>query len=60
MKVFRHFAEKAHAVSSYWAFHIALLTIVVWALRDTSNSPTPGSFHQPEHDRHILDGILPH
>ena len=32
-EIFRHFAEKAaHAVGSYWAFLIALLTIVVWAL----------------------------
>jgi len=31
-EIFRHFAEKAaHAVGSYWAFLIALLTIVVWA-----------------------------
>ena len=30
---FRHLAENAaHAVGSYWAFLIALLTIVVWAL----------------------------
>jgi low affinity Fe/Cu permease len=32
-EVFRRLAEKtAHAVGSYWAFLIALLTIVVWAL----------------------------
>ena len=32
-EIFRHLAEKAaHAVGSYWAFLIALLTIVVWAL----------------------------
>ena len=32
-EIFRHFAEKAaHAVGSYWAFLIALLTIVVWAM----------------------------
>ncbi len=32
-EIFRHFAEKAaHAVGSDWAFLIALLTIVVWAL----------------------------
>ena len=32
-EIFRHFSEKAaHAVGSYWAFLIALLTIVVWAL----------------------------
>jgi low affinity Fe/Cu permease len=32
-ELFRHLAEKAaHAVGSYWAFLIALLTIVVWAL----------------------------
>jgi low affinity Fe/Cu permease len=31
--IFRRLAEKtAHAVGSYWAFLIALLTIVVWAL----------------------------
>jgi low affinity Fe/Cu permease len=32
-ELFRRLAEKAaHAVGSYWAFLIALLTIVVWAL----------------------------
>jgi low affinity Fe/Cu permease len=32
-EIFRRLAEKsAHAVGSYWAFLIALLTIVVWAL----------------------------
>jgi len=32
-EVFRRLAEQtAHAVGSYWAFLIALLTIVVWAL----------------------------
>ena len=32
-EVFRRLAEKtAHAVGSYWAFLIALLTIVVWAV----------------------------
>ena len=32
-EVFRRLAEKtAHAVGSYWAFLIALLTIVLWAL----------------------------
>ena len=32
-ELFRHLAEyAAHAVGSYWAFLIALLTIVVWAL----------------------------
>ena len=32
-EIFRHLAEKAaHAVGSYWAFLIALLTIVVWAM----------------------------
>ena len=32
-KIFRQLAENAaHAVGSYWAFLIALLTIVVWAL----------------------------
>ena len=32
-ELFRRFAEyAAHAVGSYWAFLIALLTIVVWAL----------------------------
>ena len=32
-ELFRHLAEKAaHAVGSYWAFLIALLTIVLWAL----------------------------
>ena len=32
-ELFRHLAENAaHAVGSYWAFLIALLTIVVWAL----------------------------
>ena len=32
-EIFRHLAETAaHAVGSYWAFLIALLTIVVWAL----------------------------
>ena len=32
-EIFRRLAERtAHAVGSYWAFLIALLTIVVWAL----------------------------
>ena len=32
-ELFRRLAEKAaHAVGSYWAFLIALLTIVVWAM----------------------------
>lgn len=32
-EVFRHLAEKtAHAVGSYWAVLVALLTIVAWAL----------------------------
>jgi low affinity Fe/Cu permease len=32
-EIFRRLAEKtAHAVGSYWAFLIAPLTIVVWAL----------------------------
>ena len=32
-EIFRRLAEKAaHAVGSYWAFLLALLTIVVWAL----------------------------
>ena len=32
-ELFRRLAEKAaHAVGSYWAFLIALLTIIVWAL----------------------------
>jgi hypothetical protein len=32
-EIFRRLAEKAaHAVGSYWAFLIALLAIVVWAL----------------------------
>jgi low affinity Fe/Cu permease len=32
-ELFRHLAEyAAHAVGSYWAFLIALLTIVMWAL----------------------------
>src|SRR4030095_9069646 len=32
-ELFRRLAEKAaHAVGSYWAFLIALVTIVVWAL----------------------------
>ena len=32
-ELFRHLAEyAAHAVGAYWAFLIALLTIVVWAL----------------------------
>jgi low affinity Fe/Cu permease len=32
-EIFRRLAEEtAHAVGSYWAFLIALLTIVVWAL----------------------------
>jgi low affinity Fe/Cu permease len=32
-EVFRRLAEQtAHAVGSYWAFLIALLTIVVWAM----------------------------
>ena len=32
-KLFRRIAERAaHAVGSYWAFLIALLTVVVWAL----------------------------
>ena len=32
-ELFRRLAEKAaHAVGSYWAFLIALLTIVVWAI----------------------------
>ena len=32
-EIFRRLAEKAaHAVGTYWAFLLALLTIVVWAL----------------------------
>jgi low affinity Fe/Cu permease len=32
-EIFRRLAEKAaHAVGSYWAFLLALLTIMVWAL----------------------------
>ena len=32
-ELFRRIAERAaHAVGSYWAFLIALLTVVVWAL----------------------------
>ena len=35
-ELFRRLAENAaHAVGSYWAFLIALLTIVVWALTGT-------------------------
>jgi low affinity Fe/Cu permease len=52
---FRHLAENAaHAVGSYWAFLIALLTIVVWALRDpTSTTLTPGSFSSTREQRSL-------
>ena len=62
-ELFRRLAENAaHAVGSYWALLIALLTIVVWALTGPyfNYSDTWQLFINTwNDDRYFLDG-LPH
>ena len=58
--IFRLLAETAaHAVGSYWAFLLALLAIVVWALTGAYfNYRHVAAFHQHRNnDRYILDGL---
>ena len=55
-ELFRRLAENAaHAVGSYWAFLIALLTIVVWALTGPLfQLLRPGSFSSTPEQRSLL------